>query len=111
MVAILSQLHVSKWNDGSNTLAVDPGKICVYQRNTVTNDVLYKEGMELLVVPSAELSRGRGGQRCMSMPFWREELSGNITIFETAPPGRGAGLVRIWMHVHPQRPDSTDVLI
>ena len=47
-----------QWNDGSNTLAVAPGKICVYQRNTVTNDVLYKEGMELLVVPSAELSRG-----------------------------------------------------
>ena len=35
---------------------------------------LYKEGMELLVVPSAELSRGRGGPRCMSMPFWREDL-------------------------------------
>jgi arginine deiminase len=61
-----------QWNDGSNTLAVAPGKICVYQRNTVTNDVLYKEGLDLLVVPSAELSRGRGGPRCMSMPFWRE---------------------------------------
>ena len=63
-----------QWNDGSNTLAVAPGKICVYARNTVTNDVLYNEGMELLVVPSAELSRGRGGPRCMSMPFWREDL-------------------------------------
>ncbi|MCI1665262.1 MAG: arginine deiminase [Atopobiaceae bacterium] len=63
-----------QWNDGSNTLAVAPGKICVYQRNTVTNDVLYKEGLDLLVVPSAELSRGRGGPRCMSMPFWREDL-------------------------------------
>ena len=61
-----------QWNDGSNTLAVAPGKICVYQRNTVTNDVLYKEGLDLLVVPSAELSRGRGGPRCMSMPFWRK---------------------------------------
>ena len=63
-----------QWNDGSNTLAVAPGKICVYARNTVTNDVLYKEGMELLVCPSAELSRGRGGPRCMSMPFWREDI-------------------------------------
>lgn len=63
-----------QWNDGSNTLAVAPGKICVYQRNTVTNDVLYKEGLDLLVVPSAELSRGRGGPRCMSMPFEREDL-------------------------------------
>ncbi|MEQ2997477.1 arginine deiminase family protein, partial [Collinsella sp. CLA-ER-H11] len=48
--------------------------ICVYARNTVTNDVLYKEGLDLLVVPSAELSRGRGGPRCMSMPLWREDL-------------------------------------
>ena len=63
-----------QWNDGSNTLAVAPGKICVYARNTVTNDVLYKEGLELLVCPSAELSRGRGGPRCMSMPFWRADL-------------------------------------
>lgn len=63
-----------QWNDGSNTLAVAPGKICVYARNTVTNDVLYKEGLDLLVVPSAELSRGRGGPRCMSMPFWREDI-------------------------------------
>ena len=63
-----------QWNDGSNTLAVAPGKICVYQRNTVTNDVLYKEGLDLLVCPSAELSRGRGGPRCMSMPFYRENL-------------------------------------
>ena len=51
-----------------------PGTVVVYQRNNVTNDVLYKEGLDLLVVPSAELSRGRGGPRCMSMPFWREDL-------------------------------------
>lgn len=63
-----------QWNDGSNTLCVRPGTICVYQRNNVTNDILYKAGMELLVIPSAELSRGRGGPRCMSMPFWREDL-------------------------------------
>lgn len=63
-----------QWNDGSNTLCIAPGKICVYQRNSVTNDVLYKEGLDLLVIPSAELSRGRGGPRCMSMPFEREEL-------------------------------------
>ena len=63
-----------QWNDGSNTLCVAPGKICVYQRNSVTNDVLYKEGLDLLVCPSAELSRGRGGPRCMSMPFVREDI-------------------------------------
>ncbi len=63
-----------QWNDGSNTLAIAPGKVCVYERNVVTNDVLDRAGIELCVVPSEELSRGRGGPRCMSMPFWREDL-------------------------------------
>ena len=63
-----------QWNDGSNTLCVEPGTIVVYQRNNVTNDVLYKEGLNLLVMPSAELSRGRGVPRCMSMPFQRDDL-------------------------------------
>lgn len=63
-----------QWNDGSNTLAVSPGRVFVYQRNAVTNDILYKEGFELLEIPSAELSRGRGGPHCMSMPFVRDEL-------------------------------------
>ncbi len=63
-----------QWNDATNTLAVAPGKICVYARNNVTNDLLYKEGLDLLVVPAAELSRGRGGPRCMSMPFVRADV-------------------------------------
>ena len=63
-----------QWNDGSNTLCVRPGTVVVYQRNNVTNDVLYKNGINCLVMPSAELSRDRGGPRCMSMPAWREAL-------------------------------------
>ena len=63
-----------QWNDGSNTLAVRPGTVMVYQRNAVTNDILCREGLNLLEVPSAELSRGRGGPHCMSMAFWREDL-------------------------------------
>ncbi len=63
-----------QWNDGSNTLALAPGVTCVYERNVVTNDALYKAGIDLVVMPSEELSRGRGGPRCMSMPFWREEI-------------------------------------
>ena len=62
-----------QWNDGSNTLCIAPGKIVVYERNDVTNAVLAEKGLELVVVPSAELSRGRGGPRCMSMPIWRED--------------------------------------
>ena len=63
-----------QWNDGSNTLCVRPGTVVVYQRNNVTNDLLYKHGINVLEMPSAELSRGRGGPRCMSMPAWREAL-------------------------------------
>jgi arginine deiminase len=63
-----------QWNDGSNTLAVAPGKVFVYQRNSVTNDIMAKAGLELLEVPSAELSRGRGGPHCMSMAFWRDPV-------------------------------------
>ncbi len=68
------QASREQFNDGSNTLCVKPGTVCVYERNVFTNEALAKEGFELLVVPSAELSRGRGGPRCMSMPFEREEL-------------------------------------
>ena len=63
-----------QWNDGSNTLCIAPGKVVVYNRNYVTNGVLEQSGIKLLKMPSAELSRGRGGPRCMSMPFWREDL-------------------------------------
>ena len=62
-----------QWNDGSNTLCIAPGTIVVYERNDVTNAVLEGKGLKLIVVPSAELSRGRGGPRCMSMPIERED--------------------------------------
>lgn len=62
-----------QWNDGSNTFCISPGKIVVYDRNTVTNELLYKKGITVIEMPSSELSRGRGGPRCMSMPLQREE--------------------------------------
>jgi arginine deiminase len=63
-----------QWNDGSNTLCIAPGKIVVYERNDVSNRILRDKGLEVLEIPSAELSRGRGGPRCMSMPLVRDEL-------------------------------------
>ncbi len=63
-----------QWNDGSNTLCIAPGKVIVYDRNYITNSILERNGIEVLEMPSAELSRGRGGPRCMSMPLIREEL-------------------------------------
>ena len=61
-----------QWNDGSNTLCIAPGKILVYERNEITNKLLESYGIEVLCMPSSELSRGRGGPRCMSMPLVRE---------------------------------------
>lgn len=61
-----------QWSDGSNTLAISPGKVVCYNRNYVTNEALRKSGVEVLEFESYELSRGRGGPRCMSMPIIRE---------------------------------------
>lgn len=63
-----------QWNDGSNTLCIAPGTVVTYERNYVTNDLLDKKGVKVLTIPSAELSRGRGGPRCMSCPVNRDDL-------------------------------------
>ncbi len=63
-----------QWNDGSNTLCIEPGKVVVYDRNYVTNQILRENGIRVLEMASSELSRGRGGPRCMSMPLERETV-------------------------------------
>ncbi|MBQ9972439.1 MAG: arginine deiminase [Firmicutes bacterium] len=63
-----------QWNDGSNTLAIAPGVVVTYERNYVTNALLDKKGIKVLTIPSSEISRGRGGPRCMSCPVNREDL-------------------------------------
>ncbi len=67
-----------QWNDGSNTLCIEPGVVIVYDRNNVTNKVLREEGIKVIEIPGAELSRGRGGPRCMSMPLIREDIEWGI---------------------------------
>ena len=64
-----------QWNDGSNTLAIAPGVVITYNRNYVTNELLDKSGVKVLAMPSSELSRGRGGPRCMSMPINRDNIN------------------------------------
>ncbi|PNR92420.1 arginine deiminase [Petrotoga sp. 9PWA.NaAc.5.4] len=66
--------HREQWNDGSNCLAIEPGKVISYDRNYVTNRELENAGVEVLAIPSSELSRGRGGPRCASMPLIRRRL-------------------------------------
>lgn len=63
-----------QWNDGSNTLAIAPGEVVTYDRNYVSNDLLRKHGIIVHEIRSSELSRGRGGPRCMSCPLIREDL-------------------------------------
>ena len=63
-----------QWSDGSNTVAIAPGEVIAYERNDITNEALKKNGIKVHIIPSSELSRGRGGPRCMCMPLVREEI-------------------------------------
>ena len=63
-----------RWNDGSNTLCIAPGTVVTYERNYVSNELMEKKGIKVLTMPSSELSRGRGGPRCMSCPVNRDDL-------------------------------------
>lgn len=62
------------WNMGSNSLTIAPGEVITYDRNDITNDMLVKRGIKVHTIPGSELSKGRGGPRCMSMPINREDI-------------------------------------
>jgi arginine deiminase len=61
-----------QWDDGNNVLALEPGVVVAYDRNVDTNTKLRKAGIEVVTIEGFELSRGRGGARCMSCPLERD---------------------------------------
>ncbi len=63
-----------QWDDGNNLLAIEPGVLIAYDRNVDTNTKLRKAGFEVITVEGFELSRGRGGARCMSCPLVRDAV-------------------------------------
>ena len=63
-----------QWSDGVNLLCLRPGVVVAYDRNFVTNEALRSYGVQVLEIPSAELSRGRGGTHCMTMALIRASV-------------------------------------
>lgn len=63
-----------QWDDGNNTLALEPGVVVAYERNVQTNARLQDAGIEVLTIAGSELGTGRGGPRCMSCPAARDPL-------------------------------------